>query len=151
VRFVPRLRNLVLLAAIAFVPVALASAVPAGATSQPTAPRIVAVPSTNLRPGQVISLRGTGFRPATIYTIEECSRTLWIVPMDPCDTNNMARVRTNRAGAFRTPFVTKVCPPSPARASAAPVVRCFVGAPQPSGVDTVHLVGAAQITVVAVR
>ncbi len=141
-----RIRILMLIAAAALVPFAMAA--PASAVG-PTPPRIVANPSMNLVPGQVIALRGTGFQPATTYTIKECSQTNWVVTANPCNTNNVKRVRTNAVGAFRTPFTAEVCP-APSATPAPPVVRCFVGVPKPYGVDTVKLVGAAQITVQAV-
>lgn len=77
------------------------------------------------------------------------SGVYWVVTTNPCNTNNIVHVTTSLAGAFRTRFRAEVCP-APATTPAPPVVRCFVGAPAPRGVDTITLVGAAQITVQAV-
>lgn len=99
------------------------------------------VPSQVLvHPGQVITLDGSGFVPNTRYLIEECSKTSWIAPQDPCVDTNAITVTTGVDGEFTHPFVVQAC--SPALSS-----DCFIGAPIPSGVDVVELAGAARITV----
>jgi len=51
------------------------------------------------------------------------------------------------SGGFTTPLTVQLCPrklpPKP------PVTRerCYIGEPQPSGIDTISLIGAAKIIV----
>jgi hypothetical protein len=99
------------------------------------------VPSqTVVEPGQVITLDGTGFVPNTRYLIEECSKTSWIAPQDPCLDTNSITVATGMLGQFTHAFVPEAC-------TAILPSTCYIGAPIPSGVDVVELAGAARITV----
>jgi len=91
-------------------------------------------------PGQVITLNGSGFVPNASYLIEECSRTTWIAPQDPCVDSNNITVTTGVDGEFTHSFVVQAC-------TAILPSDCFIGAPIPSGVDVVELAGAARITV----
>ena len=98
------------------------------------------VPSQVLvHPGEVITLDGTGFVPNASYLVEECSRTTWIAPQDPCVDTNASMVTSGVDGEFTHPFVVEAC-------SAALSSDCFIGAPIPPGVDVVELAGAARIT-----
>lgn len=99
------------------------------------------VPSqTVVHPGQVITLDGTGFVPNTQYLIEECSKTSWIAPQDPCLDTNSITVTTGTLGQFTHAFVAQAC-------TAILPSTCYIGAPIPSGVDVIELAGAARITV----
>jgi hypothetical protein len=101
-------------------------------------PRIVTIlPPTAPHPNTVI-LQGTGFVPTTTYTLVECSRTNWVAPKDPCLKANAVTVTTDSTGAFSTPF--KPLPCTNRRPS-----TCYVGAPTPTGVDTITLAGADKI------
>ena len=88
----------------------------------------------------MITLNGSGFVPNASYLIEECSRTTWIAPQDPCVDSNNITVTTGLDGEFTHSFVAQAC-------TAILPSDCFVGAPIPSGVDVVELAGAARITV----
>jgi len=119
----------------------------AGAVPSPTPPHIVATPN-NVMVNTIIHLVGTGFPVRTQLTIAECGRTNWVVgAQQPCNTDNTISVVTNRRGRFAAQFKAEVCPdsvpPTP------PVTRrtCYIGNPQPRGVDTITLVGAAKIIV----
>lgn len=104
-------------------------------------PRIVTVrPTPVVASGVPIHLRGSGFVPSTTYTVEECSRTGWVVPQNPCLGTNKVRVTTDTTGAFTTAF-------SPAPCTAVRPSTCYVGVPVPQGVDTVTLAGADTIVV----
>jgi hypothetical protein len=103
-------------------------------------PRIVTVPTPVAAQTQPIELRGTGFVPATTYTVEECSSTGWVVPQNPCVGTNNVQVTTDTTGAFTTLF-------SPVPCTAILPSTCYVGVPTPQGVDTITLAGADKIIV----
>lgn len=107
-------------------------------------PSIVPSQSSGLIPGQVVSLTGSGFDPATTYTVKECGDLSWAVPLDPCALTNPTTVTTDASGGFTTPFTVAICP-LPSTISIA--ASCYVGVALPSGVDTIGLVGAAKIEV----
>jgi hypothetical protein len=113
------------------------------------APTIVVTPSQHLAPGQVVALTGTHFAARHHYTIEECSRTSWVVTEHVCNTNQAVHVTTNRAGGFHSKLTVELCPPPPvtSAASSSLLKICYVGAPTIQGVDVDTLVGAAKITV----
>jgi hypothetical protein len=131
--------------------VALAGGAVAGAagaaTPTPTPPHIVARPN-NVMVNTTVKLVGTGFPPRATLTIEECGQTTWIVGQQaPCDTNNTITVVTNRYGRFAGLFKVELCPRSQATTPPITQETCYVGNPQPRGIDTITLVGAAKITV----
>ena len=134
---------------LAFAVVVLAGGVMAGAAGavSPTPPHIVATPN-NVMVNTTVRLVGTGFPAHATLVIEECGSTTWVVGTQaPCDTSNTISVATNRRGRFTSPFKVELCPrPNP---PTPPVTRetCYVGNPQPRGIDTITLVGAAKITV----
>jgi hypothetical protein len=131
--------------------VLLGGGVAAGAagavTPTPTPPHIVARPN-NVMVNSTVRLVGTGFPAHATLTIQECGRTTWVVGTHPpCDTDNTITVATNRNGRFTSPFKVELCPRSPSTTPPVTRERCYVGNPQPRGIDTITLVGAAKIIV----
>jgi len=119
------------------------AAVPAWAAS-PVPPTITANPN-NLMVNTDTTLTGRHFAPGETIRLTECSRTTWVVTQHPCDTNNTVTVTTNATGGFTTPFKAELCPGGKRVGPTA--VRCYIGIPKPSGVDTVVLKAAVAITV----
>jgi len=116
---------------------------PAGAsTPRAAAAHIVARPNSQMV-NRSIKLIGTHFKANSTITIEECSKTAWIVPQDPCDTTNSIVVTTNGSGRFTSSFTVKTCPGG----KTSPPQTCYIGDPMPSGIDVIDLVGSATITV----
>ena len=109
-----------------------------------TAPVITANPN-NLMVNTNTTLTGRHFPPATTLRLVECSRTTWVVTQKPCDTNNTVTVTTSATGGFVTPFKAELCPGGIRVGPTA--VRCYIGVPKPSGVDTLTLRAAVPITV----
>jgi len=121
---------------------ALALGVPAGAA---TAPHIVARPSSVMVNG-VTTLTGTGFAARAKLTIAECSSKNWIAPSKPCDSDNAVSVVTDAHGRFTKKLEVELCPR--VRTHIGPGTQtCYVGSPQPRGVDTITLAGAAAVKV----
>jgi len=112
-----------------------------------TPPHIVAKPN-NVMVNTTISLTGTGFPARTRLAIKECSNTNWVVVAQrPCDTANAISVATDVHGRFAHSFKVQLCPRT--KVGPGPVTRetCYIGNPQPRGVDTITLVGAAKVIV----
>ncbi|HWD07978.1 MAG TPA: hypothetical protein VHA57_02675 [Actinomycetota bacterium] len=86
--------------------------------------------------GQSIRISGIGWAPNSSYTVEECSVTSWIAPRDPCLTGNRVVVNANSVGQFTATFQVLPC---------GPTVGCFLGVPEPRGIDAFFLAGAAPI------
>jgi len=108
-------------------------------------PTITAAPS-NLMINTHTTLTGRNFPPTTTLRLAECSRTNWVVvAQNPCDSNNTLTVTTGARGGFKTTFKAELCPGGTRVGPTA--VRCFIGVPKPTGVDTVTLVGAVKIVV----
>lgn len=108
-------------------------------------------PHINVQPNNVmvntsIALTGVRFRANSTFTIKECSTTAWIAPQNPCSSNNAISVTTNKRGRFHASLKADVCA-NGQRGKEPTSVICYVGKPQPTGVDTIALVGAAKITV----
>ena len=111
-----------------------------------TAPRMIAKP-TSAMVNTKIELSGRGFAAHTKLTIKECSSTGWVVVAQrPCNADNVIAVVTDARGRFARKFKVDVCPHA---SVSGPVTRrtCYIGNPQPRGVDTMALVGAVRITV----
>jgi hypothetical protein len=108
-------------------------------------PHIKAQPD-NAMVNTSIALTGRMFRANSTFTIKECSMTAWIAPQDPCSTNNAVSVTTNNHGRFKASFKAEVCAGGQ-RGQEPTSVICYLGHPQPTGVDTIALVGATRITV----
>jgi hypothetical protein len=122
----------------------VALAAPASAVTA-TPPTITAVPN-NLMVNTFTTLTGKNFAPHKSITLKECSVTNWVVEVaNPCDTTNAVTLTTDAKGGFRTGFQAQLCPNGKRVGPTA--VRCFIGVPKPSGVDTIKLVGAVRIIV----
>ena len=117
----------------------------AGAVSS-TPPHIVAKPD-NVMVNTKVMLTGTGFKALTKLVIKECGSTNWVVTQHPCDSDNTISVVTDAHGRFVKVFKVELCPRS--KPASGPVTQetCYIGNPQPHGVDTISLVGAARVTV----
>jgi hypothetical protein len=115
------------------------------AAAAASSPHIKAQPNNVMVNGS-IALAGVGFRAKHTYTIRECSTTSWIAPQSTCSSNNAISVSTNKRGRFHASFKADVCA-NGQRGNEPTSVICYIGTPQPTGVDTVSLVGAVQITV----
>jgi hypothetical protein len=127
-----------LAAIVTLVPASSAAALPL------TGPTIVAHPN-NLMVNTDTTLVGRNFRPATTLHLAECGKTMWVVPSSPCDTNNTVTVTTSPSGGFSTPFKAELCPGGVRVGPTA--VRCYIGVPKPTGIDTETLKAAVAITV----
>lgn len=117
---------------------------PVGGAHATSAPKIVAVPDS-VMVNTATKLTGTHFPPNSTLTIKECSQTTWIVPQNPCTTNNVIQVKTNAYGSFVHKLTAEVCPGPAVPPGFAEL--CYVGEPVPRGIDTITLRGAEQITV----
>ena len=116
----------------------------AAGASSPTAPQIVVKPN-NAMINTKVALTGTGFPAGTKLTIKECSAKSWIVPQKRCVANNSVSVRTDRRGRFTSRLEVELC--GGKRGSEPTSQICYIGEPQPRGVDTITLVGAARVVV----
>ena len=107
-------------------------------------PRIVARPA-NVMVNQDVALLGTGFAPETTLKVIECSLKVWAIGEKPCLSDNAVTVHTSMHGSFRATMKAQICPAitPPHRTER----TCYIGVPQPSGVDTIRLEGAARIVV----
>ena len=122
----------------------VAGATPASAVSA-APPKIIAHPK-NLMVNTFTTLTGRNFAPDTTINLTECSATNWVVEVqNPCDTTNTVTVTTDTKGGFTTGFQALLCPNG--KRVLPNGVRCYIGVPTPSGIDTVRLVGAAKIIV----
>jgi hypothetical protein len=110
-----------------------------------SSPHIKAQPN-NVMVNTSIALTGVRFRANSTFTIKECSTTAWIAPQNLCSANTAVLVTTNNRGRFQASFKAEVCA-NGQRGKEPTSVICYIGKPQPTGVDTVSLVGAAKITV----
>ncbi len=108
-------------------------------------PHIKAQPN-NAMVNTSIALTGTTFHAHSTFTIKECSMTAWIAPQNPCSASNAVSVTTNKHGRFKASIKAEVCAGGQ-RGKEPTSVICYLGHPQPTGVDTIGLVGATQITV----
>jgi len=110
-----------------------------------SSPHITAQPN-NVMVDTSIGLTGIRFPAHSTFTIKECSTTAWIAPQDPCSANNAVSVTTNSRGRFRASIKAGVCA-NGQRGKEPTSVICYIGKPQPTGVDTLSLIGAARVTV----
>ena len=134
--------RLVLLLTIAGVATGIASS--RAVAVSPPPPRVVAKPN-NLMVNSKTNLTGTGFRAKTKLTIEECSKTHWIVPANPCVSTNKISVLTDGHGRFTRQFRVELC--GGKRGPGPTSQICYIGDPRPEGKDTITLLGAGKITV----
>jgi hypothetical protein len=133
-----KLRLCVLLAfALTLVPIATAQA---GTSS----PKIRAKPHSVMVNTET-TLKGRGFPANTTITLEECGRTFWIAPEDPCLDEGAKTVTTDAKGKFQTGFPVGLCPEG--EATKKPTQRvCYVGE-LVTGEDTGSLVAPAKLIV----
>jgi hypothetical protein len=133
-----KLRSCVFLAfAATLAPIATAQA----ATSSP---KIKANPRSVMVNTET-TLTGKGFPANTTITLEECGRTFWLAPEDPCLDEDAKTVKTNAKGNFQTPFRVGVCPEGKRTKKPTQEV-CYVGE-LVTGEDTGSLVGPAKLIV----
>jgi len=116
---------------------------PAGAVTA-TPPHVVARPN-NLMVNTKTTLTGTGFPARKKLTVEECSRTGWVVTANPCVKDNRITVTTDAHGRFTRQFRVALCGGSRGPGPTSQV--CYIGVPHPEGVDTISLIGAARVVV----
>jgi hypothetical protein len=119
-------------------------AIGAGAVAaiSPLPPTITVKPN-NVMVNTVTKVTGHNFVPGQTVRLVECSKTTWIVPQNPCDTNNGKTVTANSLGGFVTRMKVEACPAITADLSE----QCYIGQPKPTGIDTVALQPYAGIVV----
>ena len=106
-------------------------------------------PTITVKPNDVMvdtytTVTGRNFLAHQRVTLAECSKKTWIVPQNPCDTNNGKTVTANSLGTFVTRMKVEACPRIvPAGISE----QCYIGQPKPTGIDTVGLQPNAGIVV----
>ena len=116
---------------------------PDAAAVSPTPP-IITVNPNNVMVNTDTTVRGIHFMPGQTVRLFECSQIMWVVPQNPCDTNNTKTVTVNGLGKFKTKMKVEACP-----AGAQPPglsQTCYIGV-EKFGVDTVRLQPHAAITV----
>lgn len=111
---------------------------------------ITPVPTITVNPNNVMvntdtTVTGHHFVPYQKVMLDECSQTNWIVPQNPCDTNNAKTVTASRHGTFVTTMKVEACPSVAVPAGLSE--QCYIGRPQPTGVDTMALQPHASIVV----
>lgn len=103
-----------------------------------------------VKPGNVmvntmVKVKGTGFARTAPVTLRECGRTFWLVPEEPCDTDNEVTVQTNGRGSFATTMKADVCPEGmPGKEITERT--CYIGVPK-FGEDTGELAPRAKLIV----
>jgi hypothetical protein len=122
----------------------------ASAAGHQAKPHIVVSPDS-APVGSSISVHGTHFSAETKVRIEECSAKSWIAPQNPCAKHDTLTVTTDKAGRFNGTMTAEICP-SPrqsarGRGAHGYAQYCYVGEPQPQGVDVIHLSAARRIEV----
>ncbi len=121
---------------------ALISVPEAMATS--SVPPMITVHPNNVMVNTDTKVRGSHFTPGQTVQLVECSQSQWVVPQNPCVTNNTKTVTANRYGAFRTKMKVEACPSG----SQPPGLSetCYIGV-ENFGVDNVTLQPFASIVV----
>jgi hypothetical protein len=117
--------------------------VPEAMAASPVPPRITVHPN-NVMVNTDTKVRGTHFTPGQTVQLVECSQTQWVVPQNPCDTNNTKTVTANGLGAFRTKMKVEACPSSAQPPGLSET--CFIGV-EKFGLDNVSLQPYASIVV----
>ncbi len=120
----------------------LAGAAVAGAVS-PVPPTIRVHPD-NVMVNTDTHVVGQHFSAGQTVTLVECGKTSWIVPKNPCDSDNSVTVTANGKGNFKTTMKVEACP---AKAQPPGLSQtCFIGVEQ-FGIDNVTLRPHASIVV----
>jgi hypothetical protein len=88
----------------------LAMAGPGLAGAVSPAPPTIKVNPNNVMVDTNTHVVGQHFSAGQTLTLLECGKTSWIVPKNPCDTDNTVTVTTNGKGAFRTDMKVEACP-----------------------------------------
>jgi hypothetical protein len=91
-------------------------------------------------------ITGKNFTPGSSVQLTECSATTWVVPKNPCNTDNTVTVTANKKGAFKTSFKVELCPGGK-RGKEPTSEICYIGVPKPSGIDTAGLSPYAKVIV----
>jgi hypothetical protein len=113
------------------------------AAISPVPPTITVRPD-NVMVNTITTLTGRNFLPHQTVMLAECSQRTWIVPQNPCDTNNGKTVTANSLGRFVTRMKVEACPRI---ASAGISEKCYIGQPKPTGIDTIALQPNAGVVV----
>jgi hypothetical protein len=114
-----------------------ALAVPAGAAT--TTPPVITAHPDDVMVNATTKLVGAGFAAHATVHIAECGATSWVVPNSPCDTSNTVTVRTNGKGKFKVTFTVQACDATSTTGPGDLSMRCYIGVPTPTGIDTVEL------------
>jgi hypothetical protein len=113
------------------------------AAISPVPPTITVKPN-NVMVNTITTVTGRNFLPHQTVTLAECSQKTWIVPQNPCDTNNDKTVAANSLGRFVTRMKVEACPRI---VSAGISEQCYIGQPKPNGIDTIALQPNAGVVV----
>jgi hypothetical protein len=107
-------------------------------------PPVLTVHPNNVMVNTDTTVRGTHFQPGQTVSLFECSQIMWVVPQNPCDTDNTKTVTANGMGKFKTKMKVEACP----EATQSPGLSqtCYIGV-EKFGVDTVKLQPHAAIVV----
>jgi hypothetical protein len=116
-----------------------------GAGAQSPVPPTITVNPNNVMVNTNTTVTGKNFAPDSRVFVAECGKTIWTVPAHPCDTNNALTVTTDASGDFVAPMKVELCPGGVFRPPTSEL--CYIGVPKPGGLDTIHLVPHASITV----
>ncbi len=119
-----------------------ASTAPAGAAT--SVPPVLRVVPNNVMVNITVKVIGKHFTPHQSVVLSECSQTNWVVPANPCDTNNMVTATANKYGAFTAKLKAEACP---APATPGIAEQCYVGVATPTGIDTMGLRPYASLVV----
>jgi hypothetical protein len=114
----------------------------AGATS-------TVAPSVKVNPDNVMvntdtHVVGQHFSAGQTVTLVECGKKNWVVPKNPCDTDNTVTVTTNGKGVFKTDMKVEDCPGKAHQPGLEQT--CYIGV-EKFGVDTDSLRPFAPIVV----
>jgi hypothetical protein len=120
----------------------LAGAAVAGAVS-PVPPTIKVNPN-NVMVNTDTHVVGRHFSAGQTLTLVECGKTNWVVPKNPCDTDNTVTVTTNGTGTFKTAMKVEACPGKAHQPGLEQT--CYIGV-EKFGIDTGSLQPFASIVV----
>jgi len=128
-----------ILAATAVLAVAGPTALAAPAGAATSTPPVITDHPDDVMVNTTTKLVGSGFAKHASVEVEECGATSWVVPSNPCDTTNSVTVKTNGKGKFKVTFTVQACESSDTSGTAGLSMRCYIGVPTPTGIDTVAL------------
>jgi hypothetical protein len=120
----------------------LAGAGAAGGVS-PVPPTVTVNPN-NVMVNTDTHVVGRNFSAGQTLTLVECGKKSWIVPKNPCDSDNTVTVTTNGKGNFQTDMKVEACP---GKAHPPGLEQtCYIGV-EKFGIDIVSLQPFASIVV----